>query len=160
MKKLNSKPLQAKDSIITAQNLYVIDYLATHPNATKGDFATVWKSCDAEIKKKYQELSKVQTKAKKNRIEQTETQSHITSLLSFGTIKLVFSSIGGSSKDLGSVDALCSALHCKETGDSAKYLADGHIAAASISPALNNFLIVSMYSVIASQQKYGKEDSE
>ncbi|KAG6895766.1 hypothetical protein C0992_012772 [Termitomyces sp. T32_za158] len=64
-KKPNSKLLKAKDGLNSARNLYIIDYLKTHPNATDAEFAAVWKECDPEIKKKYQDLAKEATKAQK-----------------------------------------------------------------------------------------------
>ena len=63
------------------RNLYLIDYLTSHPNTTKGEFAVAWKCCDGATKEvrhvdlpaymiltklitqKYQQLSKEETKA-------------------------------------------------------------------------------------------------
>ncbi|KAG6895852.1 hypothetical protein C0992_012054 [Termitomyces sp. T32_za158] len=75
-KKPISKPLQAKDGLTTARNLYAIDYLKMHPDTTESEFSASWKMCDAETKKKYQELSKERTKAKKNPPQHTATQAH------------------------------------------------------------------------------------
>ncbi|KAG6875535.1 hypothetical protein C0992_003451 [Termitomyces sp. T32_za158] len=42
-----SRPLKLKDGVTTAQNLYLIDYLASHPEATEDEFSAAWKICDA-----------------------------------------------------------------------------------------------------------------
>ncbi|KAG6888042.1 hypothetical protein C0992_009820 [Termitomyces sp. T32_za158] len=81
-KKPNSKPLQAKDGVTTARNLYVVEYLAMHPNTTEAEFAAAWKACDAETKKKYQAMSKERTKAKKIANQLPLAQPHPTSSLS------------------------------------------------------------------------------
>ncbi|KAG6895312.1 hypothetical protein C0992_001992, partial [Termitomyces sp. T32_za158] len=49
--KPNSKMLQVKDGVTTARNLYLIEYLAMHPDASKAEFASMWKACDAVTKK-------------------------------------------------------------------------------------------------------------
>ncbi|KAG6876720.1 hypothetical protein C0992_012018 [Termitomyces sp. T32_za158] len=72
MKKINSKQLKAKDGVITARNLYLIDYLISHSEATEGEFAAVWKTCDAATREKYQQLSKEQMKARKKAIQATD----------------------------------------------------------------------------------------
>ncbi|KAG6894508.1 hypothetical protein C0992_005804 [Termitomyces sp. T32_za158] len=64
-RKSNSKPLKAKDGVTTARNLYLIDYLTEHPEATEGDFTNAWKFCDALTKEKYSQLSKEQTRLRK-----------------------------------------------------------------------------------------------
>ncbi|KAG6860278.1 hypothetical protein C0995_013390 [Termitomyces sp. Mi166 len=64
-KKPNAKPLRPKVGLTSARNLFAIDYLTTHPETTETEFANVWKTCDADTKKKYTDLSKDQTKAKK-----------------------------------------------------------------------------------------------
>ncbi|KAG6871494.1 hypothetical protein C0995_004097, partial [Termitomyces sp. Mi166 len=60
-KKPNLKPLQPKEGITTAScmpysycdygNLYVVQFLEAHPNATKVDCSAAWKACNAKTKK-------------------------------------------------------------------------------------------------------------
>ncbi|KAG6822441.1 hypothetical protein H0H92_013889, partial [Tricholoma furcatifolium] len=61
----HTKQLVAKIGVTTARNLYLIDYLVLHPEATEGEFSTVWKACDAVTKEKYETLSKEHAKARK-----------------------------------------------------------------------------------------------
>ncbi|KAG6873816.1 hypothetical protein C0992_008393, partial [Termitomyces sp. T32_za158] len=70
-----SRPLKPKDGVTTARNLYLIDYLASHPEATEGEFSAAWKICDARTKEKFQQLSKEQTKARKKGPQATENPS-------------------------------------------------------------------------------------
>ncbi|KAG6885792.1 hypothetical protein C0995_009059 [Termitomyces sp. Mi166 len=64
--------------VLNLINLYLIDYLATHSDATKPEFAAMWKVCDAETKKKYKDLLNKQIKAKKNINYPTQIQIHVT----------------------------------------------------------------------------------
>ncbi|KAH0578676.1 hypothetical protein H2248_003806 [Termitomyces sp. 'cryptogamus'] len=50
MKKSNVKPLKAKIRVATACNLYLLKYLVSHLDATKGDFATTCKASNTQTK--------------------------------------------------------------------------------------------------------------
>ncbi|KAG6898873.1 hypothetical protein C0993_003343, partial [Termitomyces sp. T159_Od127] len=51
VKRPNLKPLQPKDGVMTARNLYMTDYLKAQLNATKPECSATWKACNATTKK-------------------------------------------------------------------------------------------------------------
>ncbi|KAH0580763.1 hypothetical protein H2248_002247 [Termitomyces sp. 'cryptogamus'] len=78
---VTSKQLQPKDEVVTAWNLYLIDYLASYPNTTKGEFAAAWKSCNGLTKENYQQLLKEQTKIQKKGDQPTKNSLHAMPML-------------------------------------------------------------------------------
>ncbi|KAG6872436.1 hypothetical protein C0995_009770 [Termitomyces sp. Mi166 len=84
VKRSNNKLLKAKEELTSAwyasldqmsplyhliisstRNLYIVDYLKIHPNGTETELASTWKNRDADIRKKYDDLSKEYAKARK-----------------------------------------------------------------------------------------------
>ncbi|KAI0281565.1 hypothetical protein BC826DRAFT_1111260 [Russula brevipes] len=68
------KPMVASPTVLTARNLFAIDYLKDH-TATISEFKTVWDKVPSETKKKYEALSKERKVA--SRLATTTTQSNV-----------------------------------------------------------------------------------
>ncbi|KAF8071957.1 hypothetical protein FPV67DRAFT_1447411 [Lyophyllum atratum] len=65
-KRLNSKTLQPKEGVPTVKNLYCVDYLGTHPNATEAESAIHGKNeCTPKTKQDYQDKLRSQKQSAK-----------------------------------------------------------------------------------------------